>query len=54
MPQLRAIDVDVAALPTAPLPDEADPDPEGELHPRADSVATPAAPAGAPVFVPAQ
>ncbi|MET0983671.1 MAG: PBP1A family penicillin-binding protein [Telluria sp.] len=56
MPQLRAIDVELAALPAAPSPDEDEDEQEleGEDHPRADSIAPPAAPAANPVFIPAQ
>ena len=54
MPQLRTIDVDVAALPAEPLPDDAEPDPEAEDHPRADSFFPPAAPPANPLFIPAQ
>ncbi|MDB5747561.1 MAG: penicillin-binding protein [Massilia sp.] len=54
MPQLRAIDVDLAALPAAPLPDDEEPEPEGDDHPRADSIAPPPPPAANPVFFPPQ
>ena len=55
MPQLRAIDIDLAALPAAPAPDIAEPEPEGEDHPRADSIDPPPPPPAAnPVYFPAR
>lgn len=54
MPQLRAIDVDLAAQPEPELPEDEQTQEEDDSHPRADSDAQPPGPAPGPIFIPTE